>query len=169
MPLAKYSALQNTAKVSRTAGAGVNLRPGLTVALVAKNVPHSGEVVNVVQGERRSNAALRGAVATVACVVCAIAALCLAFTTWNQAALAGFPDGHVTDYEKVAGAPLTILAWAQAGFGLLFLALAFPPIRVRGVGLLVGVVAFVLIATAARVGVPWYFGTHLGLDNGIGG
>ena len=28
---------------------------------------------------------------------------------------------------------------------------------------------FVLVVIVARVGVPWYFGTHLGLDNGIGG
>jgi hypothetical protein len=40
----------------------------------------------------------------------------------------GFPDGHVTDYENAVGAPLTILAWVEAGFGFLFLALAFTPI-----------------------------------------
>jgi hypothetical protein len=42
----------------------------------------------------------------------------------------GFPDGHVTDYEKAVDAPLR---------------------------------------TLAQVGVAWYFGIHLGLDNGIGG
>jgi hypothetical protein len=31
------------------------------------------------------------------------------------------------------------------------------------------VFALVLVAITAQVGVPWYFGTHLGLDNGIGG
>jgi len=40
---------------------------------------------------------------------------------------------------------------------------------VRGVGLLVALAVFVVVATIAQVGVPWYFGTHLGLDNGIGG
>jgi hypothetical protein len=30
-------------------------------------------------------------------------------------------------------------------------------------------VAFVLVAMVAQVGAPGYFGTHLGLDNGIGG
>jgi hypothetical protein len=83
--------------------------------------------------------------------------------------LVGFPDGHVTDYEKAIEAPLTILAWVEAGFGVLFLALAFSPIRARAVGLLVTLIAFVLVAIVARFGVPWYFGTHLGLDNGIGG
>jgi len=41
--------------------------------------------------------------------------------------------------------------------------------RARAVGLLVALIAFVLVAMVAQVGVPWYFGTHLGLDNGIGG
>ena len=107
----------------------------------------------------------------IACVVCAIAALGLAFTTSTDVSIAGFPDGHVTDYEKAVDAPLTILAWVAAGFGLLFLALAFSPIgaRARAAGLLVALIAFVLVAIVAQVGVPWYFGTHLGLDNGIGG
>jgi hypothetical protein len=68
-------------------------------------------------------------------------------------------------------APLTSLASVEAGFGLLVLALAVTPIgtRARAVGLLVALMAFVLVAMVAQVGVPWYFGTHLGLDNGIGG
>jgi hypothetical protein len=83
--------------------------------------------------------------------------------------MAGFPDGHVTDYEKAVDAPLTILAWMAAGFSFLFLVLAFSPIgaRARTVGLLVALI--VLVGIVAQVGVPWYFGTHLGLDNGIGG
>jgi len=109
--------------------------------------------------------------AIIACVVGAIAALGLAFSTFTEASMYGFPDGHVTDYEKAVDAPLTILAWVEAGFGFLFLALAFTPIgtRARAVGLLVALIAFVLVAMVAQVGVPWYFGTHLGLDNGIGG
>jgi hypothetical protein len=59
----------------------------------------------------------------------------------------------------------------QAGFGLLFLALAFSAIKARrrAVGLLVCLIAFVLVAVVTLVGIPWYFGNHLGLDNGIGG
>jgi hypothetical protein len=59
----------------------------------------------------------------------------------------------------------------EAGFVFLFLALAFWPIeaRRRVLGLVVAVVAFALVAVVTQVGVPWYFGTHLGLDNGIGG
>jgi hypothetical protein len=59
----------------------------------------------------------------------------------------------------------------EAGFVFLFLALAFWPIKARRrvLGLVVAVVAFALVAVVGQVGVPWYFGTHLGLDNGIGG
>jgi len=113
---------------------------------------------------------MRG-LAMIACVVGAIAALGLAFSTLMEVSMYGFPDGHVTDYEKAVDAPLTILAWVAAAFGLLFLALAFTPIgtRARAVGLLVAPIAFVPVAMVAQVGDPWYFGTHLGLDNGIGG
>ena len=107
----------------------------------------------------------------IACVVCAVAALWLAFMTYNQVALAGFPDGHVTDYDKAADGPLGVFSYVEAGFGLLFLVLAFSPIKARrrAVGLLVCLIALVLVAVVVQVGVPWYFGTHLGLDNGIGG
>jgi hypothetical protein len=107
----------------------------------------------------------------VACVVCAIVALWLAFMTFNQVTLAGFPDGHLTDYDKAADGPLGVFSYVEAGFGLLFLVLAFSPIRARwrAVGLLGCLIALVLVAVVVEVGVPWYFGTHLGLDNGIGG
>ncbi len=121
--------------------------------------------------ESQGNAAPMRALAIVACVVCAIVAVGLAFTTLMGVSLTGFPDGHVTDYGKAVEAPLTILGWTEAGFGLLFLALAFLPIgtRARAVGLLGALIVFVLVAVVAQAGVPWYFGTHLGLDNGIGG
>jgi hypothetical protein len=41
--------------------------------------------------------------------------------------------------------------------------------RARAVGLLIALIAFVPVAMVAQVGAPGYFGTHLGLDNGIGG
>jgi len=110
-------------------------------------------------------------VARIACVVCAVGALWLAFSTYSTVVLAGFPDGHVNDYDKAADAPLRVFSYVEAGFGLLFLALPFSPIKARrrAVGLLVCLIALVLVVVVAQVGVPWYFGTHLGLDNGIGG
>ena len=91
--------------------------------------------------------------------------------TFNEVALAGFPDGHVTDYDKAANAPLSDISYLEAAFALLFLLLAAVPIKARrrAVGLLVCLTALVLVGVVAQVGVPWYFGTHLGLDNGIGG
>jgi membrane-associated PAP2 superfamily phosphatase len=91
--------------------------------------------------------------------------------TFNEVALAGFPDGHLTDYDKAANGPLGVFGYSEAGFGLLFLTLGFSPIkpRWRAVGLIACLVAFVLVAVVAQFGVPWYFGNHLGLDNGIGG
>ena len=111
------------------------------------------------------------ALAIVACVGCAIASLGLALMTFMRLSLSGFPDSHVTDYEKAVDAPLGVLSWVEAGCGLAFLALAFAPIgtRPRVIGCLAAVVAFVVVAAVAQIGIPWYFGTHLGLDNGIGG
>lgn len=42
---------------------------------------------------------MRG-LAIIAYVVGAIAALGLAFSTFMEVSMYGFPDGHVTDYEK---------------------------------------------------------------------
>lgn len=105
------------------------------------------------------------------CVVCAVAALGLAAVAAMDLYMTGFPDSHLTDYDKAASAPKRILLGAEFGFAVLFLVLALLPIgaRARAVGLLIALGAMVLVAAAQFVGVPWYFGTHLGLDNGIGG
>jgi len=107
----------------------------------------------------------------IACIASAIAALWLAFLTFNEVASAGFPDGHVTDYDKAADGPLGVLSYVEAAFVFLFLALAFWPLKARrrALGLLVVAIAFALVAVITQVGVPWYFGAHVGLDNGIGG
>jgi type IV secretory pathway TrbD component len=105
------------------------------------------------------------------CVICAIAAFGLSLWTYMDVSMFGFPDGYVTDYQKAADTPLTVITWVSAGLGLVFLVLAFSPIgsRVRTIGWLTTLIALVLVAAAAKVGVPWYFGIHLRLDNGIGG
>jgi hypothetical protein len=127
-------------------------------------------VVTVASNARQNPTPMR-AVVILACIACAIVALGLAFTTLVDVSMAGFPDGHVTDYAKAVDTPLRILGWVAASFGVLFLALACTPIgtRVRGAGLLVALVVFAFVAIVVEVGVPWYFGTHLDLDNGIGG
>ncbi|MEB3981301.1 hypothetical protein OQ968_08515 [Mycobacterium sp. 663a-19] len=123
------------------------------------------EVVKVVQGE------VRRPLAVFACVACAAAALLLAFMAGWDLYLTGFPDSHFTDYDKAAAAPKRILMWAEWGFVVLFLILGFSPIgtRARIAGLLVALAALVLVAAVQLLGIPWYFITHLGLDNGTGG
>lgn len=106
------------------------------------------------------------ALATVACVVAAIAALWLSFLAVGDLCLTGFPDGHLTDYDKAVDAPKRVLMWLEFGFVPLFLVLAFARIgtRARAVGLLAALVVFGLVVVVQLVGVPWYFGSHLGLD-----
>jgi hypothetical protein len=85
--------------------------------------------------------------------------------------LTGFPEGHPTDYDKAVDTPEHILMWVELGLVALFLALAFFRFgaRARVVGLLAATTVFVLVVVVQLLGVPWYFGSHLGLDNGIGG
>jgi hypothetical protein len=111
------------------------------------------------------------ALAVIACVVGAIAALGPVYLASMDIYLTGFPDSHLTVYDKAADAPKRIRVWVEWGFVLLFLVLAVLPIsaRRRAVGTFAAVAALVLIAIVQWVGIPWYFMTHLGLDNGIGG
>ncbi|SPM29977.1 hypothetical protein [Mycobacterium terramassiliense] len=108
---------------------------------------------------------------TAACVVCAVAALGLVSVASADLYLTGFPDSHFTDYDKAADTPKRILIWVEVAFVLAFLTLAFAPIgtRARAIGSLAAVVALALVALVQWIGIPWYFITHLGLDNGIGG
>jgi hypothetical protein len=119
----------------------------------------------------QGNSAPTRALAIVACVLGAIAALSLSYLAAWDLYLTGFPDGHLTDYDKAVDAPKQILKWVEFGFVPLFLVSAFSPIgtRKRAVGLLAALIVLVLVVAVQRVGVPWYFGSHLGLDNGIGG
>lgn len=106
-----------------------------------------------------------------ACLVCAMAAFGLALLTYTDVTMFGFPDGYLTDYQRAARTPLRITGWAGVALGLVFLAVAFRSggARGRAVAWAVAFVVLLLVAATALAGVPWYFGTHLGLDNGIGG
>ncbi len=53
---------------------------------------------------------------TVACVVIAIAALFLSYLAAGNLYLTGFPDGHLTDYDKAVDTPEHILMWVELGF-----------------------------------------------------
>jgi MFS superfamily sulfate permease-like transporter len=111
------------------------------------------------------------ALAIVACMVGAIAALGLTLLAAGDLYLTGFPDSHLTDYDKAVEVPKRILMWAEFGFVPVFVLLALPRIRerARAVGPAVALIVLGLVVVVQLVGVPWYFGTHLGLDTGIGG
>jgi hypothetical protein len=111
------------------------------------------------------------ALAIVACAVGASAALGLTLLAVWDLYLTGFRDGHLTDYDKAVDLPKRILMWVEFGFVPLFLALAFSPIgtRARTTGLLAALTALAVVVVVQLIGLPWYFITHLGLDNGIGG
>lgn len=111
------------------------------------------------------------ALARVVCVVGAIAALLLSFLASGDLYLTGFPDGHLTDYDMAVDVPKRILMWVESGFVPLFLVLAIfrMSARARTFGLFIALIALILVVAVQQVGLPWYFITHLGLDNGIGG
>ena len=116
-------------------------------------------------------AARRVGVVRVGCVLCAVAALVLAIVAGNDLYFTGFPDSHLTDYDIAAETPKRVLMWVEWGFVAVFLLLAFAPVRggAGPVGLVGGIVGVFALAPVQWVGIPWYFITHLGLDNGIGG
>jgi hypothetical protein len=111
------------------------------------------------------------AAATVACVVGVLAALWFGAQAAMDLALTGFPDSHFTDYDKAVERPKSMLMWTEFVFVPVFLLLGVPRIRARAHGVLpiVALVALGLVIAVQLLGVRWYFGTHLGLDNGIGG
>jgi len=113
----------------------------------------------------------RAVVVRVACAICALAAALLALMAGSDLYFTGFPDSHLTDFDKAAELPKRVLMWGEWGFVVLFLLLASVPMRagVRTGALIAGVIALVVVALVQWVGIPWYFIDHLGLDNGIGG
>jgi len=113
----------------------------------------------------------RASVVRMGCALGAVTALLLAVAAANNLYFTGFPDSHYTDYDIAAESPKRVLMWLQWGFVAVFVLIAFAPIstKARAVGLTAGIAALVAIALAQWVGIPWYFITHLGLDNGTGG
>jgi hypothetical protein len=109
--------------------------------------------------------------ATGACTVGIVVALWFALQAAGDLALTGFPDSHFTDYDKAVEVPKRILMWTEFGLVPLFVLFALPRIRerARAVGPVVALIVLGLVVLAQLIGVPWYFGSHLGLDNGIGG
>jgi hypothetical protein len=100
-----------------------------------------------------------------------VAALWLAFTVYLDVSMAGYPDGHLTAYARAVDLPMRVVGWAAIATGACCLGLVLSPVsaRVRVFGVLAAVVLLLALAVGASFGIPWYFGTHLGFDHGIGG
>ncbi len=82
---------------------------------------------------------------------------------------AGFPDGHVTAYEKAVAAPFA--AFCGLAFLLAFYFLWVPFSKSGGVGrrLVAGYVMLVFAVILPTASVVYYYKYHQGLDTGTGG
>jgi hypothetical protein len=91
--------------------------------------------------------------------------------THMAVSMSGFADGYVKDYARAVDLPLAIVVWVKVGLDVLFLGCLSSrrATRARSIGLLVVLAALVVAAAATQLGLPWYFGNHFGLDNGVGG
>jgi len=87
----------------------------------------------------------------------------------SENGMAGFPDGHLTDYDKATSAPYHYLCIASLLFCLYFAGLAILKTRKAGLRLALGCVAYLLVIVLPAVALKYYFLHWLKLDNGIGG
>lgn len=83
----------------------------------------------------------------------------------------GFPDGHLTEYERASRLPWAVLLGAGLLLGLycLRLAIANPGMKARLIRIICVVLSLIVLLAVAELLMPWYFLAHLGLDDGRGG
>ena len=96
-------------------------------------------------------------------------ALAYAAFTLQEVSSFGFPDGYVTAFQRAVTTPLTLLSWGIVflSFLLLFSCFFRGKISTPVVPLLVLALVAALFTTLFAV--PWFYGSYLGLDNGMGG
>jgi hypothetical protein len=84
------------------------------------------------------------------------AALCLLLTLWCSIELSGmgFPDGHITPYDRSTMGPLTILAVACGAQSLYFLFVGAVSRRVRALSLTLGILAAAAVIVAPMIVSP---------------
>lgn len=81
---------------------------------------------------------------------------------------AGFPDGHVTDYEKAIKIPLILCNLINAITGIFLFRQSFSK-NVKLMTICIAIVIHVIFLLAYTYGLDWYFKVYLGLDYGQGG
>lgn len=104
-------------------------------------------------------------------VILALVTIALTIIGFVDLSLIGFPDGHVTEYEKVSRRLRTALLWMNHAFGLYFFRLALLGLTMRAkvTRLLITLAVLMLLLAFTKIAIPWYFVNYLGLDNGHGG
>jgi len=112
-----------------------------------------------------------GRVGRIFSCLCSVCAIVFFLTTTQEVAFFGFPDSHVTDFQKAVTGPLTILSWVSLALCPYFAvtAAAGHKLKTRPVIFVCVLALFIAVMAIALLAVPWYFGTYLNLDNGIGG
>jgi hypothetical protein len=84
--------------------------------------------------------------------------------------LAGFPDGAVTDYEKVVEGPFTILSLASVVVSLYFFYLAIIAARRRTfVNLFVAFILYLAVVPSTYYGIEYYLKNFTDINYGQGG
>ena len=83
----------------------------------------------------------------------------------------GYPDGHLTEFERAVFIPLKSVTVLHAVFALYFLFLYFKSISHRLSRKMVMRSGFIymLLVCFTFGAIPWYFGRFLRLDQGGGG
>jgi hypothetical protein len=106
----------------------------------------------------------------IACIVFAVVSLVLGILGFQEISAFGFPDGHLTAYQRAAITPLKVVLslYFVAGFGFGWCALKRTRPDARRY-LLLMLMAFFVILMAAEWAIPLYFSEYQGLDRGRGG
>jgi len=90
-------------------------------------------------------------------IAIAWAVLCLLLTLWCYVELSGmgFPDGHITPYDRSTMGPLKILAVACGVQSLYFLFVGFRSGMVRTVSVFLGILAAAAVIVAPMMIIPF--------------
>jgi hypothetical protein len=95
----------------------------------------------------------------------------ICYITYFELKMAGFPDGHLTDYSRASRLPLTICNWLNMGFLIFFIYFYF---KVQHFSrprrkLIFLIVLYCLFLLFTALAIPYYLQVIRGLENGQGG
>jgi hypothetical protein len=82
--------------------------------------------------------------------------------------MAGFPDGHITDYERSIKVSFMLYNGLNICFSLILICIGFSS-RTRNMKLAFIMMIHLVVASIAIFGIIYYYKYYLELDYGIGG